>query len=130
MRAPGILRRSSTMVAGNSLNTGAGELARITISPFIFARVLPIRVRIPWVTLNNPSIAIMGIVRPTTAKRVRVGRVVKFCQANRHIHQFLSTSGPSCHVRIPGYMEHRLSGPARRTTKDAGCTDRGSIVFL
>ena len=43
MRDPGILRRSSTMLAGRSLKTGAGELARMTISPFIFASVFPIK---------------------------------------------------------------------------------------
>ena len=69
-------------MAGKSLNTGAGELARITIRPFILASVFPINVRIPWVKLKSPRIATMGIVRPTTASNVRVGRVIRFCQAN------------------------------------------------
>ena len=85
IREPGILRRSSTILAGRSLNTGAGELARMTIRPFIFASVLPINVRMPWVRLKSPRIAMIGIVRPMTASSVRVGRVIRFCQANKSI---------------------------------------------
>ena len=85
IRVPGILRRSSAMLSGTSLNTGAGELARMTISPFIFASVFPIKVRMPLVRLKRPRIAMIGIVSPSTASKVRVGRVIRFCQANRHM---------------------------------------------
>ena len=85
---PGILRRSSTMLAGKTLKTGAGELARMTIMPFMRSRVFPISVRIPWVKLNRPRIAMIGIVRPTTARIVRVGRVIRFRQAKRSMMRF------------------------------------------
>ncbi len=71
------------MLAGKTLKTGAGELARMTIRPFILSSVFPISVRMPWVALKSPRIATIGIVRPTTASRVRVGRVIRFCQAKR-----------------------------------------------
>ena len=52
------------MLSGTSLKTGAGELARMTISPFIFASVFPIKVRMPLVRLKSPRIAMIGIVSP------------------------------------------------------------------
>ena len=86
---PGIFRMSSTRPAGSSLKTGAGASARMTISPSILARVLPINERIPWVRLKRPRIATIGIVRPTTARSVRIGRVIRFCQAKRHMKSSL-----------------------------------------
>ncbi len=68
----------------------------MTMTPFIFASVVPIKVRIPLVRLKRPKIAMMGIVSPTTANKVRVGRVIKFCQANRHMKRSPSASIGPC----------------------------------
>jgi len=84
---PGTFWISSTRPAGNSLKTGAGASARITISPAILDRVLPINERIPWVRLKSPRIATIGIVRPTTARSVLNGRVIKFSEAKRHLNR-------------------------------------------
>ena len=66
---------SSPRAVGDSLKTGAGASARITISPAILDRVLPINERIPRARLKSPTI---GTVRPTTARSVLNGRVIKF----------------------------------------------------
>ena len=87
------------MLSGTSLKTGAGELARITIRPFIFASVFPIKVRMPFVRLKSPRIAMIGIVSPRTASIVRVGRVIRFCQANRHMKRPCVENRPSPRVR-------------------------------
>ncbi len=34
----------------------------------------------------------MGIVSPSTASKVRVGRVIRFCQANRHMRKVLKVN--------------------------------------
>src|SRR5258707_8491231 len=39
----------------------------------------------PCEMLNNPRNASTGIVSPTTASAVRIGRVTRFCQAKAHI---------------------------------------------
>ena len=71
------------------------------MSPFILASVVPIKVRIPFVRLKRPKIAMMGIVSPTTASKVRVGRVIKFCQANRHMKSSLFARIGWCHTPRP-----------------------------
>src|SRR5437763_421743 len=38
--------------------------------------------------LNSPRKASKGIVRPRTAKAVRVGRLIRFCQAKDHMMGF------------------------------------------
>jgi hypothetical protein len=83
----------------------------MTISPFIRAKVFPIKVRIPCVRLKSPRIAKSGIVKPVTASRVRVGLVIKFWQANNHIDQVLFVTGPRWRVRIAEVMPcQRASG--------------------
>ena len=119
------------MLSGTSLKTGAGELARMTISPFIFASVLPIKVRMPLVRLKSPRIAMIGIVSPTTASRVRVGRVIRFCQANRHMKRSLivrslpARAGPT-RVNVLSWHQAR-SGDVNASLKIACLArDRGS----
>ena len=73
------------MSAGRSLKTGLGEFSRRTISPCIVTSVSPTRSRIPREMLNSPRNARTGIVRPTTARAVRDGRVIRFCQAKLHM---------------------------------------------
>ena len=73
IRVPGILRRSSSHAFGQVAEDRGGRVARITISPFMRASVLPISVRMPLVRLKSPRIAMIGIVSPNTASK-RAGR--------------------------------------------------------
>ena len=104
------------MVSGRSLKTGAGELARMTISPFIRASVFPIKVLMPLVRLKSPRIAMMGIVSPMTARNVRVGRVIKFCQANRHMKRPQSFIARARHTQADRFrgMELETGGQTSR----------------
>src|SRR5208283_1946083 len=61
----------------------------IAMSPPRTASVPRTRSRILREMLNSPRDARIGIVNPTTARVVRDGRVIKFCQAKPHMTEVL-----------------------------------------
>src|SRR4051794_20963153 len=78
---PGMRLRSSARLAGNVLKTGLGTFSRMTMTPSIWLRVSPTRLRRPLETLNSPITPRIGTERPMRARIVRSGRVSKFRQA-------------------------------------------------
>ena len=85
MRTPGIPRRVLAISEGRSLKTGLGEFSREDQQPLHRAERAAHQVADPREMLNSPRNARIGIVSPTTARAVRDGRVIRFCQAKLHM---------------------------------------------